>query len=228
MIRAPQASSARDAGLTLVETLVVMLLMGILGGVLLTWFIATQRATMGYTARIADLSDVQVAVDRFSKDVRMAIRPSSTVPAFLASSSADEAAFYVSRDTGAPLLVRYRVTSAGGQRQLVREVTVPTGAGPYTWPTTDMRRQVVIPALAPSATVSFAYYRRGDAGLPGCEAGVTAGCATPMPASPALTDPDDVGAVELTVRQNSRADLSGPTDLRSRTRIVNAGLTFVD
>ena len=79
---ADRAPRRRDdeAGVTLVELLVVMVLMGILGTLVLTSSIATHGAASTTSHRLESIGDGQIATNAIARSMRAAVRPSSTAP----------------------------------------------------------------------------------------------------------------------------------------------------
>jgi type II secretory pathway pseudopilin PulG len=217
-----------DAGTTLPELLVVMVLMSIVGVLVVTWAIGTQRSAAGFTSRVDDQAELRTAMAHLTRDLRMAIRPSSGVPAFQPASTASDVRFYVNRASGAPLLVRYAVVTAGGRTQLIREETPGVGArAPWTWPTGGTRRTTLVRSLLATAPLNT-YFDLSSAELTPCAEDPATPCAMPMAASPTLATPDEVGAVEVRLTARSRPEFPGSSVLRTRVRIANAGLTAID
>lgn len=218
-----------DAGVTLVELLVVMALMGVVGSLVMSWFVAMTRNISEQTSRVTDAADARYALEYLSKDLRMAIRPRPGTPAFTASSSDRAVEFYVNVPRGVPALVRYSVqTAGGGNQQLVREYT-PAAAGgpPYSWPSSGTKRLVLVPRLDPADGFRLSYTTASEADLPPCSSTVTTGCALPLPASPSLTSRDFVGAVEAMLHVVGNPLNDTTTRLRTRVLVVNADETAI-
>jgi prepilin-type N-terminal cleavage/methylation domain-containing protein len=216
-----------DAGVTLVELIVVIGIMGVLGAMLSTWFITTQRTTTAYTNRISDLNDARTAMDRVTKDLRMAISPSNGVAAFDPSSNGNQVTAYVNRPGAPPAKVTYSLVNNGdGTRRLVRTFTPSAGsAPPYTWPAGGTQTQVLAQRLSQGTVLLFQYYDTAGAAEPPCSSGLTP-CSSPMNASPTLSDPSSVGAVEIVLRAQS-GSAAPPVELNTRVRVVNAGLVAI-
>jgi type II secretory pathway pseudopilin PulG len=221
-----------EEGISLVELLVTMVLLSLALGMFTTWFIGTQRSATGYSARIADLADARLAVDAMTRDVRMAISPTSGSSPFLPSTSASRLDVYVNRPTGLPDLVTYRFAAEpAGTVQLVRTVTAgvapaagsPVGTMP-TWPAAGARTQVLVRGLpAASATAPFTFFDRQGAAQPPCTDSQSTGCADPISVTDALAAPDAVGAVGIDLVVSGRPSLAKGTEVVSRVRLVNAG-----
>jgi prepilin-type N-terminal cleavage/methylation domain-containing protein len=228
MIKLQQRFRRDDSGLTLVELVVVMTIMGMLGAMLTTWFVSMQRTSAGYTARISDLNDARTAMDRIGRDMRMAISPSAGVDAFDASSTGTQVTAYINQPAAPPAKVTYQLVANGnGTTRLVRTFTPAVGTvPPYTWPATGTKTTVIANQLVQGSQLLFQYYDLAGAADPSCGAGVTAPCSTPMVASPTISMPGSVGAVEVVLRAQS-SKVAPATEIRTRVRVVNANLTAI-
>lgn len=106
------------AGATLVELLVVMVLLGVIGSIVTTAVIAGLTSAAETQARLEALHELEVAVQRVSRDLRAArVLSLSPVDDFARDLGAE-----LDRD-GQDLTVRYRVDSAD---ELIREDTGQT------------------------------------------------------------------------------------------------------
>lgn len=73
MLSQPDPHRARhDEGYTLVELLVVLVIMGVVGTMVVTSFVAASRSTARATERVDALSDVRPAAERLTRDLRAA------------------------------------------------------------------------------------------------------------------------------------------------------------
>ena len=72
MILRPDARESRDAGVTLVETLVAMIILGVVGAVMSAALINTHKEHRLTSDEAQGLSDVRVVVERLGRDVRQA------------------------------------------------------------------------------------------------------------------------------------------------------------
>jgi type II secretory pathway pseudopilin PulG len=109
------------AGATLVELLVVMVLLGVIGSVVTSAVITGLRSAASTQARLEALHELEVAVQRVSRDLRAArVLSLSPDDAFGRDLGAE-----IDRD-GQDLTVRYRVVAVDGVDELVREDTGQT------------------------------------------------------------------------------------------------------
>lgn len=216
-----------DAGLTLVELLMVMLLMAVVGTLASTWVIGTQRTAAGFTARVDDLADARLAVERITRDLRVAIRPRNGTAAFAAGATVSDVTFYANLTAGPPLRVRYVLTGTGTTGQLVREQTAARGTvQPYTYPAAPDSSMVLARSLDVSVPL-LTYYDVPSSALAPCTSTSPAPspCATAMPVAPSVTQLDAVGSVQVEVAVRSRSTLTPATRLETRVRLENAGQT---
>lgn len=228
MSKVLQRLRSDSAGFTLVELTVVIVLMGMLGAMSSAWFISVQRTSNGYQARIGDLSDARTAMDRIGRDMRMVISPSPGVTGFDATSTSTKVVAYVNQPSAPPAKVSYSLESNGdGTTRLVRSTTAAVGTlPPFTWPASGTRTQVIANKLSQGSQLLFSYYDVSAASRPSCGAGVTPPCSTPMSASPTISSPSTVGAVEIVLRAQS-SNAAPPTEMRTRVRVVNVDLVAI-
>jgi type II secretory pathway pseudopilin PulG len=217
-----------DDGTTLVELLVVMVLLGVVGSIVAAWQISMQRTTAAVTSFVSDQGDLRTAMAYLTKDLRMANRPAPDVPAFLPVSTASDVRFFVNTGSGPLKLVRYAEEPTGtGTARLVREEVPAVGAAALgTWPTSGVSRVVLVKQVLTSEPLAT-YYRRPVTGSPTCSTPADPTCATPVPLSPQLSAPDEIGAVEVRLAARTRADSVGRSELSTRVSVVNAGLTAI-
>jgi Tfp pilus assembly protein PilW len=216
-----------DDGTTLAELLVVMVLLGVVGSIVTSWQISMQRTTAGVTTFVSDQGDLRTAMAHMTKDLRMAIRPTADVPAFLPVSTASDMRFFVNTNSGPLKLVRYATEPSGtGTVRLVREEVPAVGAAVSgTWPATGASRVVLVQQLAPQPLAT--YYRRAATGQSTCATPTDPACATPVPLNPQLSAPDEVGAVEVRLVVRTKTGSVGRGELSTRVSVANAGLTAI-
>lgn len=66
---------ARDDGFTLVELLVVMILLSLIGALVVSWVVTTQRQTAGTQVRLNDIDQARIGMDAITKTLRTAVEP---------------------------------------------------------------------------------------------------------------------------------------------------------
>jgi prepilin-type N-terminal cleavage/methylation domain-containing protein len=113
--------SPSQAGFTLVELLVVMVLLGIVGGIATTAIVTSLQSASNTNARVLALDELQTAMQRISRDLRAA-------EVFTINDSTDferEITATIFRD-GSPSNVSYVVEERDGVDVLVRQDTGQT------------------------------------------------------------------------------------------------------
>lgn len=136
---ATKRSRRDEAGITLVELLVVMILLGVVGGIVTTAIVTTLQSASSTQARVLALNELENALQRVSRDLRVAdpLRLSPDVTSLnYVSEVADDGLGLFGTDLGARITrdgssftdVRYRLISDGEDepQRLVREDTGQT------------------------------------------------------------------------------------------------------
>jgi type II secretory pathway pseudopilin PulG len=209
-----------DAGISLVELLVTMVLFGILGTVIMTAMIATQQTSRNVGVRSRDLSNVQVAVEAMSKRLRTAaVRPTTGTPG-LAISSAGPSSItfwgYISAGK-APSQVSFYLDA---QQRLMESIAATTQCtvtldSQWTYGTPRVR---VLATRVSSTTQLFTYHSPPTASG-GTYAGATIATTGAGSTVPAAQLPD-VDSVEI----NLSVDLPSSPDIPSASAITQVNL----
>ena len=115
-----RALRRQEAGATLVELLIVMLIFGVVGAVVLSSTIAGLQNAAATNARIDALQELELAMQRVTRDLRAAD------PLELVTDEYDTALGASIRRDGERSSVRFRLIDAGDVQQMVREDTSQT------------------------------------------------------------------------------------------------------
>jgi type II secretory pathway pseudopilin PulG len=120
-------SAGSEAGVTLVELLVVLLLLGIIGGVVASAITTALRSATATQARIDALQELEVALQRMTRDFRTASELQLAPLADATATFDDYLGADILRD-GTLEQVRYRLVDPGGgqPQELVRVDTGQT------------------------------------------------------------------------------------------------------
>ena len=113
-------SKQRDGGFALVELLVVLVILGVVGGVVTSATVTALRSATVTNARVAALSELEIALQRVTRDLRAAdpIELHSDDYAMGLGASIDR--------SGTRSSVLYKVIESEGHQRLVREATGQT------------------------------------------------------------------------------------------------------
>jgi prepilin-type N-terminal cleavage/methylation domain-containing protein len=176
-----------EAGFSLPELLVVMVLSSIVLAGLAVVFNASMQASRGVTARVATTGDARIALDAMTQRMRVAVVPPNRINAFDMSNLAaapnfqvglpsvplaTEVAFFASLTVPGstadptPSLVDYSIdTTAGCLRE---KVTRASGASPaFTWPAANTQsRCLAFGAINVDGTALFDYFADGRTDTP--------------------------------------------------------------
>jgi prepilin-type N-terminal cleavage/methylation domain-containing protein len=105
----------REDGFTLVELLVVMVLLGVVGGIVVNAVTVSLRSASHTTARIAAQHELEVALQRISRDLRAAD------PLVLSTTGDWETDLGAEIDrSGSRRVVRFALTAVEGQQNVVQ------------------------------------------------------------------------------------------------------------
>lgn len=104
-----------DGGFTLVEVLVVLVLMGVVGGVVVSSITTSFRSSANTTSRIVALQELEVALQRMTRDLRAAD------PLSLSTTGNFSRELGATIDRGGSIsTVTYEIVEVDGDQQLVR------------------------------------------------------------------------------------------------------------
>jgi type II secretory pathway pseudopilin PulG len=234
------AMERRDAGTTLTEVLVVMLILGIVVAATASLTITLTRTTAQNTARQDQIDVARVAVERLSKTTRTAVKPSqlstscqgacAEVDAFL-QGTASSMSFYANlnndKNLVGPSRVTYSIASTGADAGvLIEKVQVPdqptpSPAGFYSYcpaetagASSDCKKRLTVRRLATGVVLDaapFAYFQSDGVPLPVPASGLSA------------TDLEKVMGVEVRLKLRSTgANAPAATTYIQRITLPNA------
>ena len=109
-----------QCGFTLVELLVTLVIFGVVGGIVTSSTISALRSAASSESRIDALQELEIAMQRVTRDLRAAD------PLELVTGEYDDALGASIERGGSRSSVRYRLVTAGGVDQIVREDTGTT------------------------------------------------------------------------------------------------------
>ena len=161
-----------DAGVSLVELFVVILVLGVLGTLLLRTFVAGTSAATTAERRGHDAQQVRVAMDTLTRGLRTAVDPDGAGPlrAVQPGSTGRDVTFYANLRVGVvdpapPDRVRLWVDGSGALREQVSDGQWDATHTPL-WPSVTREREVLrgvrvdLPAAGPRPV--FTFLRRED------------------------------------------------------------------
>ena len=192
-----------ESGLSLVEMMVTILILGIALTVMYKGLSSMQRTAVGAQSRLINLDEARVLMSRITKDMRTAARLTSQSSPFTYAAARQVTLYANVNATSPPNRLNIFVD---GQNRLIEEVVAPTGTAPnYTY-TSPPTVRAVGGHVASTGTI-FTYYD-------------SAGAALTAPLSSA--DLLKVKAVEVTLSIREPSSLSTPpVTLINRVRLPN-------
>ena len=193
-----------DAGFSLVEVLMAMLVMSLLGLAVVGTISSVARSSLAANNRLQATNTVQTLADRLSKSLRSA-HPMNTTPiSAFEIADARRVKFYTDAgDPTGPRLVDVSVSGSGPQETMTQVVTLFSATVGYTGPSTT---QVIALGNVDATSALFTFYDAADVLL-----------AVPM-ATPALSAP--VARISLTLTTHEKG-LSIPTTVTSSIYLRN-------
>jgi len=140
-------------GVTLVELLVVIVLLGVVGSYMTRSMVSGMRATMSTQSRFDGLADLQQSVNRMTRELRAAD------PLVRASSNTTTAVVETYRDASFTTKLRYTYTYCPTQQHIVVRREVNPSGTPTAISCGAAGNTVLIPNVNNGATPVFAYQR---------------------------------------------------------------------
>jgi type II secretory pathway pseudopilin PulG len=191
----PTASGQSDAGTTLPELLVSIILFGVVGAAVSVAMIATIRTTRGTDERVQNLSGAQLAVEDMSKLIQTAARlpvaaGNPVSPAIIVATQSELKFYGYDKPGSPPSIIDFSVSNG----DLIETVTPSTNSGanaclpPYTYG--GSRSRVLAQGLGESPAI-FSYAEQPE------HAAVLGGQPLTMTGSPPALSSADRASVEL-------------------------------
>jgi len=203
----------RESGYTLIETMISMLVLGLVLTFVYQVLISVQKSTYNANQRLENLEEGRVLMATLTKDIRTAARPTvDTAPFTLAKPK--EVIFYANLNTSTiPVKVRVYVDAAGLLREEVTRPNLPATIPQLYTGAPEVR---VVGRYITNADV-FTYWAPDGADAGDDQDKVTNGTSS-LTAAQFLT----VEAVEvsLRIRKTTNAEIA-PTTLINRVRLPN-------
>jgi prepilin-type N-terminal cleavage/methylation domain-containing protein len=188
-LRTARAATAPDeAGFSLIELMMVLLLLGVVLPVGYSAVASSQKAVADTENRFASVSQAQLAMDSMTRDIRAIQTPLSGANAIV-SATANDIQFYssvFSPSSGYPALVELKLTTCSGctTTSLVEDTIMPVVSGStVSYPAASMvvrtlAANVVIPVASPTTDCSaggaftpglFSYSTISVSGVTSCD-----------------------------------------------------------
>jgi prepilin-type N-terminal cleavage/methylation domain-containing protein len=166
MRRRPSIRS-RQAGFTLVELLVTIIVGGIFATGLFAFFFAGTDAARTQQSQATAQSDARAAIDRLTRDLRQTVSPDGGNTPPVALLSPTEIVFYLDTNRSAtaivPVAARVRYAIVGGD--LIREVAFRSNSTvPYTY-AAYTRRETLVRATSQGSVPLFRGIEAGGSTL---------------------------------------------------------------
>lgn len=195
-----------DQGVTLVELLVVMVLLGVVGAVVTTAVTTGLRSASSTTARTMAIHDAEIALQRVARDLRAA------EPIYLSAGgdyTTEVGAEFV-RD-GSTHVTRFAVEEIDGVQRLVQATTRFDVGADVTNPTAvDLGQQTLVTDIDNGTEPVFRYFRRDGTPIE-CAIGVDGQTKADCDAAFA-----EVARLEISLVRS----VEGQTPVRGRTQVA--------
>lgn len=135
LARHPPAGDA-NAGFTLVEALVTMLVVSLLGAAMTASLSTLARTTVTTTSRVRASQQATIVIDRLTKAIRSATVPAGGSNA-IATAAGTQLKLYVDyTDSNGPRLLNFYTTGGPLNATLHEDLTLANSSGAYTGATT--------------------------------------------------------------------------------------------
>jgi hypothetical protein len=202
-----RSRAAGDAGITLVEVSVTMVLGALVLTLIGSLFMSSLRQNRTVTARTMATADARIALEGLTRDLRVAIAPNASTPAMIFAGPR-QVTFYASRGPSTattdprPSKVDYQIdTGAACLRRTITTAAV-AGNGTVSWPAANAR----------STCLARGVFNAGSAQLftywPWSKTGTPAPTAFPMSGGQvSAASLDDIASVQITL---TNADTANP------------------
>lgn len=160
---------ARDAGMSLIELLVAMVVSALLLGAVSTVFVGTLRGTRTVNTKTSTGADVRLATEAMTRTLKVATKPYGEAAAFVSASSTGMSFYALLNRTGSqsasepiPTLVTYSYASncLTEYQTPGSAVASPPAGGPYySWPVSARRSKCL---LRSTTSPAFTFFDSGD------------------------------------------------------------------
>jgi hypothetical protein len=216
--RRARGATGSDAGISLAETLIAMMMASIVMITLGTLFVGSLRENRTVIGKTNSTADARIAMEAMTRELRVATTPKGQTTA-ITSATATAVTFYSSIGTSTattdpnPSLVTLRIDTTN--KCLWREITPATVVGTtLTWPTASKKAGCVARGnINASGADLFTYYPLNSDGT----VGTTAYTAAQLPSSLG-----SIGAVGLSLSVGDVANPTvNPTVLQDQVSLVN-------
>jgi prepilin-type N-terminal cleavage/methylation domain-containing protein len=196
-------SDGPQSGLTLIELMVTILVVGIMAGGILGVFVTTLRTFSTGQVRMQNQDEARLAMNQMTRYLRMASASESittTRSDAIAVAGAQDVVFYADID-GDGVVEKGRYYLSGTTLRM--QTAEPNmGDSPPTYPAFNTSGEVVREAVRNGGTAIFRYYREGES--------------VPMTSTSTFDLREEIALIEVTLYVNEVPELS-----RSNVRLVS-------
>ncbi len=196
-------SDGPQSGLTLIELMVTILVVGVMAGGILGVFVTTLRTFSTGQVRMQNQDEARLAMNQMTRYLRMASASESittTRSDAIAVAGAQDVVFYADID-GDGVVEKGRYYLSGTTLRM--QTAEPNmGDSPPTYPAFNTSGEVVREAVRNGGTAIFRYYREGES--------------VPMTSTNTFDLREEIALIEVTLYVNEVPELS-----RSNVRLVS-------